>query len=418
MDQLNIYLERAELLLNQGRLRDAEKELARVLEQNPEHDMALSLLAQCRYSEKRMDDGLELVNRALAINPQEAHYYYLRAFGLYHKNHNQLAMTELDRALQLSPWVSHYYGLWALILIEERDFESGLEKANEGLAMDSEDITCLNARSTALNKLKRTDEAIATMQDALASDPDNDFTHISVGWNLLEKGKHRDATVHFREALRLNPDSGSAKAGLKEALKSKIPPYRWLLQYSFWISNRGKNARWVVPLVIYFAVRFIGGSSRAMGATTVAAVVGIAYFIFVAATWIITPLSNFFLLFHPDGKYALSVSEKWGARMFMTAVLAGIILITIYGFSSGDSQSLLYSSLIAFSLMVVLGHLEYPIELKKKRGVPEWVGRITAALGILTLITFTFSEPIALSMAIAYAIVFIIYQWSGFLSSS
>lgn len=406
------------MLLNQGRIKDAEKELARVLEQEPEHDLALSLLAQCRYSEKRVDEGLELMNRALAVNPQEAHYYYLRAFGLYHKNHNLMAMTELDRALQLSPWVSHYYGLWALILIEERDFEGGLAKANEGLVMDSEDITCLNARSTALNKLKRTDEAMATMQDALASDPDNDFTHISVGWNLLEKGRHRDATVHFREALRLNPDSGPAKAGLKEALKSKIAPYRWLLQYSFWISNRGKNARWVIPLVIYFAFRFLGSSSRAMGATSVAAIVGITYFIFVAATWIITPLSNFFLLFHADGKYALSVSEKWGARMFMLAVLAGAVLLSIYGFSPGQSQSLLYSSLIAFSLMVVLGHLEYPLEFRKRKGVQEWIGRITAALGILTLLTLLISEPIGLTLAIVYAIAFIIYQWSGLFTSN
>jgi Tfp pilus assembly protein PilF len=71
------------------------------------------------------------------------------------------------------------------------------------------------------------------MQTALSQDPDNEMTHATFGWNLLEKGRHKEATKHFLEALRIEPDYSSARSGLKEALKSKVPPYRWLLQYSF-----------------------------------------------------------------------------------------------------------------------------------------------------------------------------------------
>jgi hypothetical protein len=45
------------------------------------------------------------------------------------------------------------------------------------VAIDAESIICLNARSISLNKLKRTEDAIATMQHALAQDPDNAVTH-------------------------------------------------------------------------------------------------------------------------------------------------------------------------------------------------------------------------------------------------
>ena len=69
-----------------------------------------------------------------------------------------------------------------------------------------------------------TDEAIQTMEYALAQDPENELTHATVGWNYLEKGKHKIAVNHFREALRIDPNYNNAKDGLKESLKSKIAP--------------------------------------------------------------------------------------------------------------------------------------------------------------------------------------------------
>ena len=168
-------------------------------------------------------------------------FIYL-ASVIIEKNDHAAAIENINKAVSMYPYAPEYYGMLSHIFIAEKNFRTALLKANEGLALDAENINCLNARSIALNKLKQTDAAIETMQNALAKDPENETTHATVGWNYLEKGKHKDAATHFREALRINPSSESAREGLKEALKSKIAPYRWILQYSFWINNKGKKS--------------------------------------------------------------------------------------------------------------------------------------------------------------------------------
>jgi len=218
------YIERAGLLLTQGRANDAISQLKNALQQNPDNDEALAMYARCFFDKKEFDEGIKTTLRAIAISPDNHYYFYLLAFGYYRKNENILAAAHLQKSMQLNPWFCETYGLLALVYVEEKQFEKALQKANEGLKIDPENITCLNARSVALNKLKRTDEAIATMQYALEQEPDNEFTHSTVGWNYLEKGKNKIAASHFREALRINPNNNNPRRGLKEALKSSIPP--------------------------------------------------------------------------------------------------------------------------------------------------------------------------------------------------
>src|SRR5215216_3252796 len=257
MIDVNTLLERADLLLEQGRYKDAEGYIKQVLGQEPENDEALALLARSYINSGRTDEGIETINRAIAIEPNNSFYFYLLAFGYYRKDLNFAAITNLNKAIELNPYYAEYFGLLSLIHIEERDFELALDKANEGLALNPKNITCLNARATALNKLKRTEAAIETMQDALSEDPDNEHTHTTIGWNLLEKGKHKEASKHFMEALRIDPNYVNAKLGLKEALKSKILPYKLMLQYGFWINNQGKRLQKAMPFIIYAVFRVL-----------------------------------------------------------------------------------------------------------------------------------------------------------------
>ena len=234
MINTGIILEQAQLLLDQGRSKDAEAKIKQALEQDPNNDFALSLLARCYFNSKQYEEGIKTIQRAISLDPEESFYFYLLGYGHYQRDRHFEAIENLKKAIRLHPYNAEYYGLLAFVLVSEKHFEAGLASANEGLAIEAENITCLNARAMALNKLKRTDDAIATMENALAQDPDNEFTHTTVGWNLLERGNHNEAAKHFREALRIDPMRQNAKSGLKEALKSKIPPYKWLLQYSFW----------------------------------------------------------------------------------------------------------------------------------------------------------------------------------------
>ena len=233
MQDVQAGLDRANLLLHQHRVKDAQEQLHNILQQEPQNSEALALLTRCSYQLNQYPEGLEIVEQALQCDPENPYLFYLRGFGYYHTDELEKAIQHYEAALRLQPYFTEVYAMLAYVYNEKKDFKRGLAYANDGLALEPENLSCLNARSISLNKLKMTDEAIATMQHALAQDPDNEHTHTTVGWNLLEKGKHKEARKHFKEALRINPNYTSAQLGLKESLKSIIPPYRWLLQYSF-----------------------------------------------------------------------------------------------------------------------------------------------------------------------------------------
>jgi tetratricopeptide (TPR) repeat protein len=413
MTDVGPLLERANLLLAQGRPKDAERQLADALRIEPENDYALGLLTRCKFDQQQYKAGIDVIKRAIQLMPHEGYYFYLLAFGYYQLNLNIEAARYLHRAVQLSPWSAEFFGLWGLVLLEEKHFEQALQKANEGLAVDAENITCLNVRSTALNKLKRVDDAIETMQDALEKDPENAYTHTTVGWNLLEKGRHKDAAGHFREALRIHPNLEGAREGLKQALKSKIPPYKWLLRYSFWINNKGKNARWAIPLGIYVGVQLISRLSQSGGGNlaNIGLIVVALYLLFVITSWVINPLANFFLLFHKDGKYALSNREKANAVCLTVALLAGLALVLIGLFlPGGGSEAVMFAGLVTMSLGLPLGHMQFPLRLNNNSLV-QWFSLALILVGLLAVVFSLANAPAATPLLYTYLIGFILYTW-------
>ncbi len=416
MNHTDVNLERARVLLQQGRTTDALQQLKNVLQQQPENVDALSMMARCQFSQKNFDAGIATMQNVLSIEPASYHFYLL-GFGYYSASKNSLAMEAFQQSQSLDPWFVENYGLMSHVLLEQKKFTEALAVANEGLAIEPENITCLNARSIALNKLSKTADAIETMHNALAQDPDNEYTHCTVAWNYLEKGQHKIATRHFKEALRLNPQMHNAQEGLKEALKSKIAPYRWLLRYSFWLNNQGKKMRWIIPVGLYLAVRITSSLlSLKQGTENIVTILVAAYLLFILTSWLITPLANFFLLFHPDGKYALSPSEKNTAQSVMASLMAGLFCFIMAILLPAEKENLVSASYLAMAaflaMSVPLGNINYPLSFKNY-GTQNKISLILVVLGLLTVVLSFLYLPAALATGGIFLLLFILNNWAG-----
>ncbi|HEX2535255.1 MAG TPA: tetratricopeptide repeat protein [Chitinophagaceae bacterium] len=417
MMDVSVMLEKAELLLRQGRTRDAEAALHDVLAKEPDHDEAIALLARCAFDKGELEKGSGLIEEAIRLDPNNSYYFYLQGFAYYRRDLGSAAVGSLNKAIALNPYVAEYFGMLAHIRIAEKAFEEGLDNANQGLALESDNLTCLNARSIALNKLKRTEAAIATMQNALALDPDNEMTHTTVGWNHLEKGRHKEARRHFLEALRINPNGEAAREGLKAALKSTVAPYRWLLQYSFWIQDKGKNMRVIVPLVLFLSFRvLISVFQNNQGTENLAWILAAVYLLFMVTSWTINSIANFFLLFHPMGRYALSAQEKRSAVMVVTALVTGL---AVMGISEGTSlaagtpyqYNLFTAGLVLLSLALPLGDWPVPFQWNGMHWRAKF-GVALTLLGVAALAMFAVSPGI-IGLLAAYGIAFLVYNWSA-----
>lgn len=412
--EVGLLLERADLLVEQGRYKDAEVMIRKALEQEPENDYALALMGRCFINSGRYSDGANVVKQAISLDPNNSHYFYLLGFAQYRLDQNSEAEVSLRKAISLYPYSAEFYGLLSLVLLDERRFEEALDKANEGLAVEADNITCLNARASALNRLKRIDESYDTMQDALAADPDNAITHANIGWNHLRRGKNRDAEHHFMEALRIDPDMHAARVGLKESLKARLWLYKWLLQLQFWLQNQSGTFRRFFPFVLYVVVRILAGVLSSANSKDTALLVGALYLSFVVISWTIGSIADFVLLFHPVGKHSLEVKEKWGGITVVSSLVLAIAAFTISALDLMEEQKevLFFAGMICVALAFPLGRLHYPIRLKDNSG-KEWYALALVGLGLATLLSMIIAGSILWPLFALFAIGFIVYNWTG-----
>jgi hypothetical protein len=132
---------------------------------------------------------------------------------------------------------------------------------------------------------------------------------------------------HFREALRLDPQSGWAKAGILEAIKARNVVYRWMLAYFLWMGRLSTGAQWAVIIGAYFAQRFVRAALRAQPELgPVLWPLLVLYFAFVLMTWLAYPLFNLMLRLHPLGKHALSPEQRLGANVVGTCLGLAVVL--------------------------------------------------------------------------------------------
>jgi tetratricopeptide (TPR) repeat protein len=407
----NGHIERARLLLSQGRTKEAERQVGYVLQEDPEDEEALLVLAECKVDTKQFAEAENILKKSIGIEPGYDRPYYLLAFVNYQQNKLLFAKESLDKAIRINPYHAAYFGLYAYIHIDERDYKAALEKANEGLAVYAEELTCLNARSQALFRLKNKEKAYETIQEALAIDPEDDFTHTNFAWHYLEKGKHKKAREHFREALRINPNNNRARQGYKESLKANLPPYRWILMFSLWLSSKSKSVRWITVIVIWAGVRLLSGASEAAGWSTLAYVIILLYLLFVLFSWIGNSLANLMLLFTKEGKYVLTNSEKYSSASVGAVLLISIVTIILGAIlSKRDDGSYLISAIIFLSLTLPLSKIEYPLDLHRKKFV-YWYTLLLTVAGIITGILSLIFGSSVLVAALVYLALFILYTW-------
>jgi len=412
-----VWLERAGLLLSQGRTKDAVNEIRKVLKDNPNHADALALYARCKYQDGKAKEGIELTQRALQQEPENDYLFYLLAFGYYKLDQNDEAIARLKDAISLNPYHPEYFGLLSFIYLDRQQFQLAVQTADEGLQLDPQNLTCLNARGRALNKTKRADEAMETLQGALAVDPDNEFTHTSIGWSLLEKGKHREAVTHFRESLRIDPNSAPAKAGLKECMKARIAPYRWMLQFSFWIHRKGRAARWVVPIGLFLIVQLAQGyfGSR-KGFEGIAAAIGGLYLVFVITSWLINPIANFILLFSKDGRYALTDKERFQAVAVVSFFAAGLMafasMLFLPAAGTEFENSPLFIGIVCICIAVPLADLDYPFAWKQS-STRNKSGIVLSLLGILSIILLLVAPSAGSIIGLGFLGLFALRNWAG-----
>lgn len=376
---MNAALQRGLLLFQQSRFEQAETELRQALGADPHDAYPHALLALCLTERKRFDEATNEARQAIHLSPDFSLAHYAHARVLFDRNHYPEAQAAIEEAIRLDSTDADFFSLLATIHLNQKRWQPALNAAEQGLQFDPEHIGCTNLRAMAMVKLGRRAEAGATIDAALARNPDDPVTHANQGWTLLEKGEPKKALEHFREALRLDPMNDWARHGIVEALKARNFIYAWMLKYFLFMSRLSTRAQWGIILGGYFGNRLLGGLANSNPALEPWVFpVQMLYIAFAVLTWTAYPLFNLMLRLNRFGRLALThkqtVESNWFGLLFFLALgsLGGCI---IAGFGSPWLMSLTVCGLM---LLPVSGFF------RCSEGWPRWV--MLAAVIVLLLL--------------------------------
>ena len=348
------HVTRAFVLLRQSRPELAEKELRQALLADPNDAFAHAVLSICLAEQDKLTPATDEARAAIGASPDLAFAHYALANVLRRRNRLDEARTAANEAIRLDPETADHWGELSQIEYQCRDWRAALEAAERGLAIDPDDNACTNLRAIALVKLGRRDEAGATIDAALARDPDDPVTHANQGWTLLHAGDHRRAMEHFREALRLDPTSDWARAGIVEAMKARNPLYRWLLAWFLWAARLDRRVLWGIILGGWFGSQFLSrlGAQQPSLRPFVLPIIAI-YIAFALMTWVGAPLANLLLRLDRFGRHALSREQVISANLVGVTVLLAAVFAVAALFSEDQNRVVLLLNALWIGLLVI-----------------------------------------------------------------
>lgn len=400
-------LNRAIILIEQRKYVEAEKVLQDLFSSDPNDLQTITLLSEVKLQLDKVEDADTLINTAIGLYPDLSHLFYIKAKVAIAKEKYNEAETHIEKAIELDANEADYFALWASIKLSRKQYEKALTLANQSLELDAENILGLNTRSTALLKLNNKEDSFKTIEGALKEDPTNAYTHANYGWGLLEKGEHKKALEHFREALKNNPHFDYAQAGMVEALKAKSPFYRLFLKYSFWINNLTQKYQWGVIIGFYILFRIIKSMAKNnefLQPYLNPLLILLALLAF--STWVIMPLSNLTFRLNQYGKYLLSKKEIMSSNFVAVSLLLCIIGLISYLLLT--DQRWLTIAVFGFTMMLPLGVMFSPTKFKNALVIYAGIMMIVGMLAIFT--TFQ-TDKLFNFYTVVYIFGFVAYQW-------
>lgn len=388
---MSIEIEKAKLLLEKGRNAEAKQSAQKAISENPENFMGFLILAASEINLDEYKNALEHAKEAVRLQPDYSFSYLILGRALFYNKKLREAQEAIRTGLSIEPYESDFYQLKSQIAFYEEHWEMALKEAEAGLEIEPESIGLLNLRTRALVKLNRQDQASETIDFALHNSPENSYSHANKGWVEVEQDKYDSAVGSFKEALRLDPTNEYARSGLKEAIKGKNILYRGVLKYFLWMNKLTEEYRWGVVIGAYVLYRVLGNVAESVPSLRALIYPLMAlYILFVFSSWIGKPVANFFLRFHPLGKFALDDDEKLASNLVGIVLLCAIALLltgwflpTLYPY--GD---LTFLGMLTLAMLIPIGGtFTVPAESKSRKNL----GMITVGLAICIVLGFFFS---------------------------
>jgi len=384
MEDHSAALHRAILLMQQNRNADAEKELRRVLADDPNLAIAHALLSRCLTEQKRTDESIREADMAVGLEPNGAYIHFCRAYAMWQADRNRDALESVDAAIGLEYDDESYHSLRGGILMSMNRWEEARTSLRNALAINPEHETSLSQLSFLESRLGNADEAAILASTARRSAPENSAAHSATGMSLVHQGKPREAFDSFREALRLDPNCEMARHGLILSLKMHHWFYRMMFKYFSSMMRLSGKLQWTIVIGFYIIYRIlVEVLEKHPQYAPIVVPLMILYLVFFFFSWLADPLTYALLWFSRWGRMAMSIREKLTGAVFACMFIGGGVA-TALGFSG--HQAFLLPGVVTLLLLIPVCLALLRCTRTESRGLAVYAGAM-AVVGLATIAT-------------------------------
>jgi len=368
-------LQRVQLLLSQGRMDEAEKQLGALLQDDPSSELGRYMMAYVLFFKGSSRESEQILLQLQSEDPENTGYLALLAEINLKEEEYKEAEYKTDQLLEMNPDEVQFHNLKSRLKFAQRYYDGALRYANSALSIDPENIEALNQKAFLAGMLGDKNVANNAVLEALEMNPEDPYTIANHGHQLLADGKVKEALERLSEALRLNPTNSLARYAMQEALKSKFWPYRMFYKYMHFMARLTAKGSWTVIIgayIIYQLILYIGRTNEALTPF----LMPLAYILvgFFLLSWIINPLMNLYLLTNNYGRLLLDSEEKKMAKLTgLSLILAALSFCIGYFW---NFEIFLFAALFFVAMMIPLGSFLVPYNKSSKQKLMYLTGAI------------------------------------------
>jgi tetratricopeptide (TPR) repeat protein len=167
----------------------------------------------------KTDDAIRFYKAAVALRPTRADMHLYLGNALRRKGNFDEAIGAIGKAIELDPKLPGAFDALGHVFREQGKLDAAIACYQKALEIDPPGQAASRVgMADALARKGKTDEAIATLKEAIRLKPDLAVAYLNLGMLLTQMGKYPDAVAAFRQAIRLRPDHAQSHMNLGIAL--------------------------------------------------------------------------------------------------------------------------------------------------------------------------------------------------------
>jgi len=310
--------------------REAERSFLEALKEEPDNARAMIYVLLARKRRRVHFRKRKLMHQALALAPDDA--IVLRVAGSIHRidASHRAAVTMFKRARAIDPHDADTHALLAETYLQMRKKAECEAAFTEALRLKPQNGIALGVKSDFESMYFDVAKAEQAAKIRLRGSPESTSAHLQSGHVCLAKGDVPQAYWHFREALRLSPNSDEAREAVLSALTQRFPLYSWAHRVSF----RLRRYRFLGSFGTYyclFQVTRLTYLHPEMPPALRYGILGAVTPLALLATVLILPmpLVHLAVRFHPVGRYTMTKTDKIETVFGSVVLVVGIVALAL-----------------------------------------------------------------------------------------